>query len=122
MIRRLHCFVVECDDCRVAFGEDEADGYTLHFTTDQEALDHLAASAWTLSSPGRLHCGSCTAVHLCVDLGHDWGPWKVCACHGHIPAHDTNGCGLFRVCHRCAISEDATLANLPTTDQPSSGR
>lgn len=122
MIRRLHCFVVECDDCRTAFGEAEADGYTLHFTTDQEALDHLAASEWTLSAPGRLSCGSCTALHTCADEGHHWGPWRVCECHGYIDSHATHGCGLFHVCHRCAISEDACLATLPTTDQPASGR
>ena len=116
MIRRIACFLVECDTCRASL-DDQTEGYTLHFDEDEQALIHLIEGGWTVTTDGHLRCADCTAEHTCDAEGHQWGPWKVCACQGSIPAHQTSGCGLFRVCHRCAIGDDTSLDRLPITGQ-----
>ncbi len=120
MIRRVRCFVAECDDCHVAAGDDEQ-GYTIHFDTDGDVLDHLTTGSWTVTPDGHLRCPVCTARHLCGRLDHLWDVWHVCCCHGAIPRHHTNGCPLVRSCAQCGAFDEATLAHLPTTDEPTRG-
>ena len=115
MIGRIWCFVIDCDDCRDTLGNDEL-GFTVHFDTDHEALEHLANThGWTISEDGHIRCPVCTARHLCGSLDHLWDVWRVCECRGAIPTHADHGCGLYRTCAQCGAIDITTLAHLPTT-------
>ena len=117
MIGRIWCFIVDCDDCHDTLGNDEL-GFTVHFDTDHEALDHLANThGWTVSEDGHIRCPVCTARNFCASLDHLWDLWRICECRGAIPAHADNGCGLYRSCAQCGAIELADLAHLPTTGQ-----
>ena len=117
-IDRRHCYVVACDACRAAFEHD--DGYIPHFDTADTAIDAAADAGWHLDTDGRLYCPRCLALAYCATDGHDYSPWMPCACKGAHPDHALWGCGLVRICWRtgCAHTETATLATLPTTDEP----
>ncbi len=117
MIRRIRCFTVDCDDCRDDYQDSDL-GYTVHFATDHDAIDHLADTGWTLSTDGHVRCPTCSAHHLCASLNHLWGVWEICRCRGTTPAHATTGCGLFRCCAQCGAIEGSTFADLPTTTDP----
>ncbi len=116
-IRRVHCYVVTCDTCRTAFDHTGAD-YIVHFDTPDEAISNVTEHGWTLTEAGDPMCDRCTADIRCARNGHDYSPWYPCACHGQIPEHAVFGCGLFRFCHDCADHETATLAQLPTIEEP----
>ena len=116
MIRRIACFVADCDDCHTTYDTD-GQGFTLHFDSDQQALDYLAADGWTVAEDGHIRCPGCTARDFCASLNHLWDIWRVCECRGAIPAHHANGCGLVRTCAQCCAVDIATLAHLPTTGQ-----
>src|SRR6266516_4301057 len=113
-VRRVHCFVADCDDCHASVDEEDQ-GYTLHFDSDRDALDHLADNGWTISEDGQLRCPVCTARHFCARLNHLWDVWRICECRGAIPAHRVEGCGLYRSCAQCGAVDTTTLALLPTT-------
>jgi hypothetical protein len=116
MIRRVSCFVVECDECRSGYN-DNGEGCIYYFDSDRRALDHVAADGWTISHDGHLCCPVCTARSFCASLDHLWDLWRICECRGAIPAHADNGCGLYRRCAQCGAIELADLAHLPTTGQ-----
>jgi hypothetical protein len=116
MIRRICCFLATCDDCDDDLGNDDV-GYTIHFDSDREILDHLTLHGWTVNEDGHLRCPVCTARHFCARLDHLWDVWRICECRGAIPAHYENGCGLYRTCAQCGAVELATLDHLPTTGQ-----
>ena len=89
-----------CDDCAVTGGDEphQDDGYTLHFTSETDAL----------------RCRRCSAQHFCGHLGHFYDLWQPCTCRGQLPAHATTGCPLIRACIYCGHHDLALLANLPT--------
>ncbi len=116
-LRRITCFVVGCDDCHTDLDCEDL-GFVVHFDTDREALDYLAAHSWTVTDNGHLRCPTCSARHLCGRFDHAWDVWHVCCCHGAIPRHHTGGCPLVRSCAQCGAQDEATLAHLPTTDEP----
>jgi hypothetical protein len=116
-IDRVHCYIVSCDDCRQRFDETGVD-YVVHFDTPDEAIGYITEHGWTLTENGAPRCNRCTASIRCGRDGHDYSPWHPCACQGHIPDHALFGCGLFRYCHTCDHHEIATLAQLPTVEEP----
>jgi hypothetical protein len=116
MIRRICCFVATCDDCDDQLGNDNL-GYTLHLDSDQEVLDHLVLTGWTVSEDGDIRCSVCTARNFCASLDHLWDVWRICECRGAIPAHADNGCGLYRTCTQCGAIDITDLGHLPTTGQ-----
>ncbi|MDT0351664.1 cryptochrome/photolyase family protein [Pseudonocardia charpentierae] len=79
------------------------------------------ASSWNSST---LACGAnCCSARTAVELASVatfLPPWMPCVCEGRNPDHALFGCGLLRYCQRdgCDAAEAATLANLPTTDEP----
>lgn len=117
-IRRVACYVAECDDCATTAGTDDPDiGYTLHFDSDNEALDHALDIGWTITDNGVLRCHQCTGRASCAPSGHTWDMWHPCYCRGRIPEHASTGCPLIRACTWCDQVERVTFANLPTTDE-----
>jgi hypothetical protein len=118
VIRRVRCFIVECDDCSTAFGDDGDEGYTVHFDSHDEVLCHLDAGSWTVTENGHLRCRACTARANCDTAGHMWDFWAPCHCNATVPTHAENGCPLMRMCLHCGHLESANLAELPTIDEP----
>jgi hypothetical protein len=119
-IRKLFCYVVICDACHHAFANDG----DLHFNSHDAALRYVTEHAgWNITEHGYLLCPHCDAYFHCVEHGHDWSPWAPCPCAGWIPEHSRAGCPLRRMCQRCDEVETVTLADLPTSDEPTtSGR
>jgi len=121
--RRTTCYVATCDGCRLDFDESGPQGVTLHFDTENDALGAAVADGWQITEAGLLLCRLCLARRLnplCLERGHDYSDWTPCACQGRIPDHALFGCGLFRYCLRdhCDGHDAATLAALPTVDEP----
>jgi hypothetical protein len=116
-IDRVHCYIVSCDDCRRQFDETGAD-YVVHFDTADDATTYVTEHGWTLTENGDPRCTRCTARLHCDRDGHDYSPWHPCACQGRVPDHALYGCGLFRFCHDCDHHETASLADLPTVEEP----
>ena len=112
------CWVLVCDTCRTDL-EDPDNDYVPHFDTLDAATDYAHRVGWQLDTDGRIVCDRCTATAACTVRGHDFTPWRPCACQARIPDHALFGCGLLRTCHRCDTApKPATLAALPTTDEP----
>ena len=118
-IRRLTCHFVSCDACRTGLQDDD-EGFIPHFDTPEAATDFAADAGWHVDIDGHLYCPRCIATVRCVTDGHDYTPWMPCVCRGRRPDHALFGCGLLRYCQRggCDAAEAATLATLPTTDEP----
>ena len=118
-IDRRPCYVVSCDACRADLHSDD-EGYIPHFDTADAAIGHAADDGWHLDIDGHLYCPTCIAVARCLTDGHDYTPWMPCCCNGSHPDHALFGCGLLRYCQRdgCDAADSATLATLPTTDEP----
>lgn len=116
-IRKISCYVVECDGCRDRFDDDgEGDA---HFDSPDYALRYVTEHhGWRISDNGRIHCPRC---HDCGENGHQWGAWTPCACRGWIPEHFFTGCPLLRACRTCGHAERAALADLPTVGEPITG-
>ena len=114
-VNQERCWVIVCDDCAITGGHDahHEDGYTLHFPSETEALTWATDNGWTLTDTG-IRCRRCSAQNLCGHLGHFYGLWHPCTCHGQLPAHATTGCPLIRACMYCGHHDLALLANLPT--------
>jgi hypothetical protein len=122
-IRKLTCYIVICDICGIAFDE-QANDYTVHFDSPEAGESYVTEeSNWTISEQGQHFCWPCWALFACTNYGHLFTPWQPCACKGTIVGHET-GCGLVRICRRsgCARIEHATLAELPTIDEPERSR
>ena len=115
-IDHTRCYIVTCGACRTTF--DDAGDYIVHFTSPDEAVRYITEHGWTLTDTGDPRCHRCTATIRCAREGHDFSPWYPCACHGAIPDHALYGCGLFRFCHDCDHTDTATLADLPTVEEP----
>ena len=113
------CYVMACDACRTGLHDPDGD-YTLHFDTADDATDYALTQGWQLDTDGRTYCHRCLAVARCLTDGHDYTPWMPCICKGRHPDHALFGCPLLRYCqrHGCDAAETATLATLPTTDEP----
>ena len=113
------CWVLACDACRTHLQDPDED-YTLHFDTLDAATDYALTVGWQLDTDGHAWCHRCVAIAVCLTDGHDYTPWMPCACNGTHPDHALWGCGLLRYCqrHGCDAAETATLATLPTTDEP----
>jgi hypothetical protein len=75
MIRGIACFVADCDDCHTTY-DDDGQGFNVHFDSDRQALDHLAADGWTVTEDGHIRCPVCTARDFCASLNH---LWDICA-------------------------------------------
>jgi hypothetical protein len=123
-LRKITCYVVSCDDCRTEFDSGAGD-YIVHFDTPDDAEHYVTAEAgWIILADGRHLCGPCWASYACATFGHVYSPWCPCNCKGAIAGHDITGCGLFRYCIRqgCGHEEEATLADLPTIDEPRRSR
>ena len=120
-IEKHTCFVVACDGCRIRFDESGAE-YIVHFDTADEAISYITESGWFITTTGVIECPECWTRWACAQTGHIYTPWQPCGCTGTIPGHAKNGCGLWRACERrcCWFHEDATLADLPTIDEPTS--
>jgi hypothetical protein len=116
-IERTRCYIVTCDTCHTTFDETGAD-YVVHFDTPDEAIGYITEHGWTLTDTGEPRCHRCTTASHCARDGHDYTHWHPCACQGHIPDHTLYGCGLFRYCRDCDHHETATLADLPTVEEP----
>jgi hypothetical protein len=118
-IQRITCYMVTCDDCRTGFDEPGAD-YVVHFDTPDDALGYITECGWELTESGSPICHHCAADRRCSRDGHQFSQWHPCACRGAIPDHALFGCGLFRFCQRdgCGHIENRTLAQLPTTQEP----
>jgi len=84
VIRRIGCFVADCDDCNSVYDQDQQ-GFIVHFDSDRHALDHLAADGWTVDPDGHLRCPVCAARHLCGSLDHLWDIWRVANAAGPSP-------------------------------------
>jgi len=116
MIRRITCYSITCTVCRTSYEEDDRE---VHFESADDAISAVTQHAgWTLTEAGNPVCHRCTADIRCARDGHDYSPWYPCACHGRIPDHALFGCGMFRFCHDCDHHETATLATLPTIEEP----
>jgi hypothetical protein len=115
-IDRVHCYVVICDRCRTTF--DETNDRIIHFDTPDEAILYITQDGWTLTENGEPRCRRCTGRAICSRDGHDYGPWHPCYCNGQILEHAIHGCGMFRYCNECDHHETATLATLPTIEEP----
>ena len=113
------CWVLVCDTCRDQL-QDPDEEFVPHFDTVDDATEHALTVGWLLDTDGHTYCHRCVATATCLDQGHDYTPWMPCACHGAHPDHALWGCGLLRYCQRsgCDAAEAATLATLPTTDEP----
>lgn len=118
-INSRRCYVVTCDACRTGL-EDRDEGFIPHFDTEDAALAYALDDGWHIDVDGHLYCRRCVAIAWCLTDGHDYTPWMPCACQGAYPDHALWGCGLLRYCQRdgCDHAESATLASLPTTDEP----
>ncbi len=115
------CWVLVCDGCRTELYDPDGE-FVPHFDTEDTALAYALDRGWRIDTVGALFCDRCIALALCVADGHDYTPWLPCACQGSHPDHALWGCGLLRYCQRtgCDHAESATLASLPTTDEPTS--
>ena len=113
------CWVLVCDSCRTDL-EDPDNDYVPHFDTLDAATDYALTVGWQLDADGHAWCRSCVVIATCVTDGHDYTPWMPCVCQGREADHALFGCGLLRYCQRdgCDAAEAATLATLPTTDEP----
>jgi len=113
------CWVLVCDTCRDQLLDPDEE-FVPHFDTVDDATEHALTQGWLLDTDGHTSCHRCVATATCLDEGHDFTPWMPCACHGAHPDHALWGCGLLRYCQRrgCDHAESATLATLPTTDEP----
>ena len=120
-IERRICYVVACDACRAELQNDD-EGYIPHFDTSDAATNAAVDEGWHVDVDGRLYCPRCIAIAWCLTDGHDYTVWMPCICQGRHPDHALFGCGLLRYCQRdgCDAAETATLATLPTTDEPQS--
>jgi hypothetical protein len=118
-IERQCCYLVVCDSCRASHGEPDSE-IVLHFDTPDTAIADAIDAGWQIDTDGHLLCHRCVASAHCTQVGHDYTPWMPCACEGAYPDHALWGCGLLRYCQRtgCEHAESATLAALPTTDEP----
>jgi hypothetical protein len=115
-IQRVDCYLISCSICRSPY--ETNDGAILFWSAD-EALSYVTEhDGWTVTESGNPICSSCTAGLRCARDGHDYSPWHPCHCAGRIPEHALFGCGLFRFCHDCDHHENATLATLPTIEDP----
>jgi hypothetical protein len=118
------CYVVVCDGCGIAFDESAGNGI-VHFDTRESGEAYVTEEGdWLITVDGQHMCECCFARYACNLTGHLYTDWQPCACQGTIPGHDTHGCGLWRACHRrgCLFHEDATLAQIPTIDEPRRSR
>ena len=120
-IDRRTCYVAACDACRDVL-TDHDEGYVPYFDSPDAATDAALGEGWTLDTDGQLYCPRCIAMAYCATDGHDLTVWMPCVCGGRHPDHALWGCGLLRYCQRigCQHAETATLATLPTTDEPTS--
>jgi hypothetical protein len=118
-IDRRTCYVVNCDACRIGL-EDLDEAFIPHFDSPDAANEHAAEKGWHVDIDGNLYCPRCLALARCRTDGHDLTVWMPCVCEGSHPDHALWGCGLLRYCQRdgCQHAETATLATLPTTDEP----
>lgn len=112
------CYLVTCDQCRIAF--DENDECIVYFETEDDAIRHIADNGWTVTANGEYLCYRCWTTVQCDNDGHRWEHWHPCNCGGAIADHSIHGCGLYRYCARpgCEEFQVATLATLPTIDEP----
>ena len=110
-----------CDACRREL-EDPDNDFVPHFDTADAATDYALHVGWQLDTDGHTYCHRCVATARCLTDGHDYTVWMPCICRGRHPDHALFGCGLLRYCQRdgCDAAETATLATLPTTDEPQS--
>ena len=108
-----------CDACRREL-EDPDNDFVPHFDTADAATDYALHVGWQLDTDGHTYCHRCVATARCLTDGHDYTVWMPCICRGRHPDHALFGCGLLRYCQRdgCDAAETATLATLPTTDEP----
>ena len=113
------CWVLVCDACRGELEYPDED-YTPHFDNVDQATDVALELGWQLDTDGHTYCHRCVAIAVCLNDGHDLTVWMPCVCQGSHPDHALWGCGLLRYCERpgCDHAEAATLATLPTTDEP----
>ncbi len=118
-LQRHRCYTLVCDACRRQL-EDPVEDFVPHFDTADVAFDYAHAQGWQVDTDGATYCHRCVAIATCLDRGHDYTPWMPCACQGSHPDHALFGCGLLRYCQTdgCDAAEAATLASLPTTDEP----
>ena len=121
-IRRETCYVIDCDDCRAVF--DENGDSIFHFTSPEAAETSATETGWIITPDGRHLCARCWATYACTTFGHAYSIWEPCACRGALPSHSITGCGFYRYCTRqgCDHEQEATLATLPTTDEPHRSR
>ena len=118
-LQRLRCYSMVCDACRRPL-EDRDNDFVPHFDTPADATDYAQILGWQLDIDGTTYCHRCVAIATCLTDGHDYTPWMPCACQGRHPDHALFGCGLLRYCQTdgCDAAETATLATLPTIDEP----
>jgi hypothetical protein len=111
----ITCYIARCDECRLAYDET-GDGYVAHFADRDNALAVITDVGWSVDVNGTIVCPRC----FCRRRGHDYSPWIVCFCNGSVIEHALNGCGFYRDCRHngCDFYEFATLAELPTIDEP----
>jgi hypothetical protein len=116
-IKPTTCYIVACGECRKPFEDDDGE---IHFDSPEYAVQYISGYGWVLAESGDPICERCVITAICRRDGHRYCDWTPCACHGAIPDHTLFGCGLFRICWRdgCEHYETRTLAQLPTTQEP----
>ena len=114
-VNQERCWVIVCDDCAVTGGDEphHDDGYTLHFTTETDALDWATDNGWTTTDT---HCAADAAAPntSAATSATSTTSGSPAPAADTLPAHATTGCPLIRACIYCGHHDLALLANLPT--------
>jgi hypothetical protein len=97
MIQVHTCVSVHCDQCTDALGKP---AYTVHFRTENAAMDAATADGWRIDSDGQWWCSACAPALICQAQGHQFSPWR----HPHI-RNGRPAPSEYRYCRRCCVLE-----------------
>ena len=97
MIQVHTCVSVHCDQCGDALG---GPAYTVHYRTENAAMNAAIADGWQVDPEGQWWCSACAPALICQTEGHQFSPWRHSLTRIGHPALSE-----YRYCQRCCVLE-----------------
>lgn len=88
------CATVYCDRCLTLATDSR--GSAQHWLDRAAAVEQLLQLGWQVNSAeDRAVCPTCVLILVCLNTGHDWGPWQ------ELLPLDISAAAV-RTCRRCS--------------------